>query len=149
MKQLCSLLAVAAVFACSDNIMRLPQLTAQDVIGSYQAQGIFRGRPNEPSQDLLTPGSHITITLSPDGTVSGDMLLVGEADGGGDLTADMAGTWRIQRNNVRLDQIASTFMRQIPFLCICHIQRRSRLSGFVTDTSGLMTSVSLLREEAP
>jgi hypothetical protein len=146
MNQLCSLLAITAVAACSDNITRLPSPTAQDVIGSYHANGVFRGRPNESSQDLLTRGSHITITLAPDGTVSGDLLLVGAADGAGDLTADMAGTWRIERNTVRLDQAANTFMRTIPFLCVCHFQGHPMLSGFFTDASGFITSVSLLRD---
>jgi hypothetical protein len=88
--------------------------TVDEVAGTYQATTFTFDGGSGPT-DLLAIGASVTITLAPDGTSSGRMLVPGVAEGGGDLDADLAGTWTLSGTTVTFDQAADTFMRDVTF----------------------------------
>ena len=88
--------------------------TVNEVAGTYQATTFTFDGGSGPT-DLLAIGASVTITLAPDGTSSGRMLVPGVGEGGGDLDADLAGTWTLSGTTVTFDQAADTFMRDVPF----------------------------------
>jgi hypothetical protein len=88
--------------------------TVDSVAGTYQATTFTFTGASTPT-DLLAMGASVTIILAPDGTTSGRMFVPGVGAGGGDLDADLAGTWALTGAAVTFDQSADTFMRDLPF----------------------------------
>jgi hypothetical protein len=88
--------------------------TLDSVAGAYQAT-VFTFDGGSGPTDLLAAGASVTITLAPDGTTSGRMFVPGVGAGGGDLDADLAGTWTLSGTTVTFAQGADTFMRDVPF----------------------------------
>ena len=88
--------------------------TVELVAGTYQAT-TFTFNGGSGTTDLLATGASVTITLASDGTTSGRMVVPGVGAGGGDLDADLAGTWALTGVTVTFDQAADTFMRDVPF----------------------------------
>jgi len=110
--------------------------TVDSVAGTYHAT-TFTFDGGSGATDLLTAGASVTLTLAPDGTTSGRMLVPAVGEGGGDLDADLAGTWTLSGATVTFDQDADTFMRDIPFTAA-----PSRLRG--QETSGTEVVVLVL-----
>jgi hypothetical protein len=88
--------------------------TAESVAGTYQAT-TFTFNGGSGTTDLLADGASVTITLAPNGTTSGRMFVPGVGAEGGDLDADLAGTWMLSGATVTFGQAADTFMRDVPF----------------------------------
>jgi hypothetical protein len=71
--------------------------------------------------DVFTPtpendvGGSLTLTLTADGKTSGRLFLPGGAQDGGDVDADMAGTWGLIGHTVQFGQAAETFVRLMDF----------------------------------
>ncbi len=88
--------------------------TVDEVAGTYQAT-TFTFDGGSGATDLLAMGASVTITLAPDGTTSGRILVPGVGAGGENLDANLAGTWTLRSTTVTFDQAADTFMRDVPF----------------------------------
>jgi hypothetical protein len=105
-----SLCAAAILAACDDPFSP----TVANVAGTYQATKLQVDSAGHIT-DYLAIGSAITLELNPAGTVSGHLFIVGGNDDGGDLDADMAGTWALAGDRVTFDQTADTFVRDYVF----------------------------------
>ena len=64
------------------------------------------------------------MTLSPDGTTSGQLFAPGGGEGGEDLEADLDGTWTLSGETVTFDMESDTFVRDVAFTAT-----RNRLTG--------------------
>ncbi len=62
--------------------------------------------------------------LAADGTTTGRLFVPGGAEGGGDLDADLTGTWTLDGSTVTFSQTADTFIRDATFTA-----SRNRLTG--------------------
>jgi len=109
MKRLKHLLAVAAVFACSDPF----QPTVENVIGDYTAR-TFTVTDSTGTTDLLNAGATFTLSLGPRGTAVG-YLYIPAISGDSEVVADMAGTWTLWQGIILLNQTADTFVRDLAF----------------------------------
>lgn len=103
--------AAAACLACSDDSFAP---AVNNIAGTYTAT-TFRTTSSAVTTDQLAAGSSFTITLSVNGTTTGRLLVPGGAEDGGDLDADMAGTWTLEGSTVRFAQAVDTFVRDMPF----------------------------------
>ena len=104
--------AVAAAVACSDAFSP----TIENVAGDYHLQRLATWTDTSGTKDWKAAGSTITISLNPNGTTTGALFIPGGNDDGGDLVADMAGTWTLVRSTVEFDQPnADTFVRDYQF----------------------------------
>lgn len=114
---LCTFTAVAA--ACGENGTGPDAIEQSDAVGSYQAT-TFETTEDGQTTDQLAEGAEFTITLSSDGTTTGNLFVPGGAEGGGDLDASLAGTWTFDANSktVEFDQDADTFVRDMTFAVV-------------------------------
>lgn len=111
MRRPTALLLVALLPACSDNPFT-PSI--EDIAGTYHLTTLVVRTPSDTT-DYLAAGSTIDVTLNVNGTVMGSLHIVGGAEGGADLDADMAGTWLLLGTTVTFDQSADTFVRDVDF----------------------------------
>jgi hypothetical protein len=88
--------------------------TTETVAGSYTATTFTITSP-VGTTDLLALGATVTITLAGDGTTTGHLFVPAGAAGGGDLDADIAGTWTLAGSTVTFSQTADTFIRDAAF----------------------------------
>lgn len=114
-----SLFTVVFLAACGDNGTGPEAIQQSDVVGSYQAT-TFETTENGQTTDQLAEGADFTITLSSDGTTSGNLFVPGGAEDGGDLDASLAGSWTFNAssNSVTFDQSADTFVRDMTFTAV-------------------------------
>jgi hypothetical protein len=106
-------LALAAVLAsCGDDDKFSP--TVENVAGTYSATSFTLSTP-AGTVDLLGLGSSVTVTLEPDGTTTGRLFVPGGAEEGGDVDADLTGTWTLNGSIVTFNQTADTFIRDVEF----------------------------------
>ncbi|SRR6266480_4431569 len=103
--------AIVTVLACGKNPFTP---TVANVAGSYSTTS-FTSANGETTTDHLAQGASLTLTLTPAGTTTGRLFVPGGAEGGGDLDADMAGTWTLTGSTVDFAQAADTFVRDMPF----------------------------------
>jgi hypothetical protein len=101
-----------ALSGCGDNSSFSP--TAESVAGAYSAT-IFTLDVGAGTVDQLVMGADVAMTLAPDGTMTGHLFVPGAGAGGGDLDADLTGTWTLSRGGVTFDQTADTFIRDVRF----------------------------------
>ena len=106
------LAAVAALGSCKVGEPFAP--TVENMAGNYTA-GRLVTADAVGVVDWLKAGASLTLNLSSNGTTSGRLFMPGAASGGGDLDADMTGTWLLVGHTVFLGQAAETFMRGIDF----------------------------------
>jgi hypothetical protein len=108
-----AVLGAATLLACgSDTTAPNP------LVGSYHAtQWTTTGSSGQTNQLLV--GSTLNITLNSDGTTTGH-LHVAASGGNPAVDADMAGTWTQQGNTVTFDQVADTFVRDMPFTLVAN-----------------------------
>ena len=114
MPQLFRLISTAAafvLFACGDDAFTP---SVMDTAGSYSAT-TFTTTNGGSTTDQLAAGASLVLTLADNGTATGRLFVPGGAQGGGDLDADMAGTWTLTGRIVNFDQTADTFVRDMPF----------------------------------
>lgn len=97
--------------------------SVETVAGSYSASSFTVGS-GAGTIDLLALGSSVAVTLAPGGTTTGRLFVPGGAEGGGDLDADLTGTWTLEGSTVTFNQTADTFIRDAQFTA-----SRDRLTG--------------------
>jgi len=120
MRLIPSLLAVAAVVACSDAF----KPTTQNVMGDYSVR-TFQTTDTSGTIDWIQRGGTLTISLGPFGVTTGHVFLPGAADGGGDFDQLLIGDWTLSGNTITFDMPAvDTFVRDMPW-----IVTENKLSG--------------------
>lgn len=88
--------------------------TPDNMAGSYTATQLVTA-DSVGFIDWLAAGGSLTLTLNADGKTTGRLFLPGGAVGGGDVDADMTGTWLLYGTTVQLGQAAETFVRGMDF----------------------------------
>jgi hypothetical protein len=111
-RRIAALLSIALLVACS-NDPYAPVIS--DVAGEYDATTLT-ARTSSEIIDYMAAGSSMMLDLNDNGTVTGFLHVVGGAEGGGDLDADMAGTWTLSGATITFDQSADTFVRDVDFV---------------------------------
>lgn len=106
------LLGVVALVSCRVGDVFVP--TPDNMVGAYTATQLVTADPSSVV-NWLDVGGSLTLTLNADGTTTGHLFLPGGAEGGGDVDADMAGTWLLIGHTVQLGQTADTFVREMNF----------------------------------
>ena len=110
---------VAALVACSEAF----KPTTENVAGDYNVQTLTT-TDTSGTTDWVTAGATWTMSLAVNGITSGHLFIPGAAEGGGDFTADMAGTWTLSGDSIQFDQLADSFVRDMSFLAL-----ENRLTG--------------------
>ena len=109
-----SALALAAMLAgCSDDDDVFSP-TVENVSGTYSAE-TFTVTTGAGTVDLLAQGAEVTVELAADGTTTGHLLVPDGGEDGGDLEADLSGTWTLTDSTVTFSQDADTFIRDVEF----------------------------------
>jgi hypothetical protein len=112
--------AATVTLACDDAFA--PSMS--NVSGTYTAT-TFTSTNGGATTNHLAAGASLTITLLSNGTTTGRLFIPGASEeGGGDLDADMAGTWTLNDSTVEFAQTADTFVRDMAFTA-----SRDRLSS--------------------
>jgi hypothetical protein len=106
------LLGALALMSCRVGDVFVP--TPDNMVGAYTATQLLTADPSG-IVNWLDAGGSLTLTLNADGKTSGHLFLPGGAPGGGDLDADMAGSWLLIGHTVLLGQAAETFVREMDF----------------------------------
>ena len=106
-----ALAAVLVLAACDDDATG-PSM--EEVAGTYVATSLTATLPGSSPVDVLALDAELTLELDADGTAAGHLFAPGMGDGGGDLDADLAGTWTLNGNTVTLSSSADTFVRDMP-----------------------------------
>ena len=120
MKPIASLLAVAAVVACSDSF----KPTTENVLGGYSVQ-TFTTTDTSGTIDWVQRGATLTLTLGAFGTTTGHLFAPGAAEGGGDEDQILIGDWTLTGSTITFSMPAiDTFVRDIPWTVT-----KNRLSG--------------------
>lgn len=88
--------------------------TEETVAGSYSAT-VLTLTTGGQTTDYLALGATVDLTLAADGTTTGRLFVPGGAEGGGNLDADLAGTWDLNGRVVTFNQTADTFIRDSEF----------------------------------
>lgn len=130
-RTLAVLIASLALGACGDSPSGSDsqKIRREQVAGNYRFSKEFGTTEFKTTQggtvtDQLARGASLTISLATDGTTTGRLIVPGGNEDGGDLNADMAGTWTLDDDTVNFDQNADTFVRDLPFKV-----RENRLEG--------------------
>ena len=119
-----ALVLAVALGGCGDDDTFSP--TMETVAGSYSA-ATFTVTTAAGTVDLLAQGSQVTLNLATDGTTTGQLFVPGGDEDGGDLDADLAGTWTLSGSTVTFDQAADTFFPDVEFTA-----EQDRLTARVT-----------------
>jgi len=136
MRRIPPLLALVAVVACNADPF-FP--SAKNMSGDYTAHFIST-TDSSGTVDWIAAGASLTLSLGADGSASGRLFVPGGAAGGGDLDADMAGTWLLVGGTITFGQTADTFVRNMDF-----VPSRNRLSGDHTFSDGTRVQVVLTK----
>jgi hypothetical protein len=146
-----TLIALSLLAACTETAGPSP---AARVAGSYvaapagsaSALGAARFITTQDGRtiDRLVQGAEIALTLHPDGTTSGRLRLPlldgdGEPGDGAAMDEDLAGTWQLDGDVLRLRHDADTFLRDLPLTV-----HADRLEGSRT-FDGVTVHVALAR----
>jgi len=107
------LLGVAALVSCTVGDPFAP--TVDNMAGEYTAGRLVTADVSGVN-NWIAAGGTLTLTLSSDGSMSGRLFLPGGGASGGDLDADMAGSWLLVGHTVTFGQAAETFVRQLDFV---------------------------------
>ena len=105
-------LGLAVLFAgCGDDSF---SPTVENVSGSYTATTFTVTSP-VGTFDLLALGSSVSVTLAPNGTTTGRLVVPGGGEGGQDLDEDLTGTWTLSGDMVTFSQSESTLLQGVTF----------------------------------
>jgi hypothetical protein len=96
--------------ACGDSFSP----TTETVAGSYTGTTLTT-TSSAGTIDLLALGTTVTLTLAGNGTTTGRLFVPNGVAGGGNLDADLAGTWTLAGSTVTFSQTADTFIRDVAF----------------------------------
>ena len=108
-----SLAAVALAGCGGDDNPFSP--TISNVAGTYNAT-IFTATSTELGTiNLLSAGATVRVVLDPDGTTTGHIFVPDLGQEGGELDADLTGTWTLSGSTVTFSQTADTFIRDVEF----------------------------------
>lgn len=66
--------------------------------------------------DALAEGATLSLLLRDGRRVNGTLFMPASIAGGTDLTADMAGNWSKSGDTIRFNQIARTFVSEVPWI---------------------------------
>jgi len=110
-RPIASLLAAAAVVACSDAF----KPTIDNVAGDYTLRK-FETTDTSGTIDWVQRGATMTISLAPFGTTIGDLFMPGAGEGGADVETILVGDWTLSGNTITFDMPAiDTFVRDMPW----------------------------------
>lgn len=113
MRRLSSIVVgVVLVTSCGDGTG--VSLTPADVAGAYVAT-VLTIDDGTNVVDQLALGASIQITLTANGETTGLLFVPGGATDGSDFTADLAGTWTLNGQAVRLIHVSNSFLRDVIF----------------------------------
>jgi len=133
--RIASLIALPVLSACEGI------LEPDDVVGTYSAT-TFTVTQQGTTTNLLATGATFSITLAADGSTTGQLFIPDAAEGGGDFTASMAGTFTMTGDNVvEFTQDADSFVRDMEFVAV----KKKTLTGS-ENFSGDMVNVVLTRQ---
>ncbi len=103
-----------------------------NVAGNYTAT-MLTTTTGGTTTDHLAAGASFTINLAANGTTTGRLFVAGGGDAGGDLDADMAGTWTLVGSTVTFNQTADTFVRDMSFTAqVNHLRGEATFGGSTT-----------------
>ncbi len=106
-----SVLAVAAIAACSDSF----KPTTENVLGDYNLR-TFETTDTSGTIDWVQRGGTMTISLGPFGVTTGHVFMPGAAEGGGDFDQLLIGDWMLTGSTITFDMPAvDTFVRDMPW----------------------------------
>ncbi len=108
------------------------------VAGQYAAT-TFNLVQGATTTDVLGAGGRLTITLTANGTTTGQLFVPAALNGGTPLTASMDGTFTLSNGVVTFSQAADTFVRDMPFTVLGKTMAGSK------DFSGTTVTVVLTR----
>lgn len=144
---LAAALLIAGTAACDDDD-DLDDLTMADVAGDYEARGdtgLFSVTIAGVGADVLEAGGFIELTLDANGTTTGSLFAPGFDDDGGDLNAQLDGTWTLREDGddwiVELSHSADTFLRDVEL----EVESNGRLEIDET-VSGARVTVVLVKQ---
>jgi hypothetical protein len=129
-----ALSASSLLLACDDAVAP----TMEGLAGEYRATSATiavstPGREDDHSTDMLAAGLTISLTLSAGGVVTGTMFIPAQFNiSGTDETHDMAGTYTLAGSVVRLHQMATTFISDLPFTVAGTVLRGTRVDAYET-----------------
>lgn len=66
--------------------------------------------------DALAEGATLSLILRQGPRVNGTLFMPASITGGADLTADMAGNWTKSGDTIRFNQVAQTFVSEVPWI---------------------------------
>ena len=89
--------------------------TTTDVVGSYSVS-TFTSHDSTGTTNWLSQGALLNIVLTENDSTTGRLFVPGGADSGADLDADLIGTWLLHGDTVEFDEMADTFVRDMPFV---------------------------------
>ncbi len=115
MRPIRSMLAVAVAalpVACMHDAFT-PNLN--NVAGDYHLQSLVLTDLGGP-RDWVALGTSLTISLAPNGTTSGRLVMPGGGLGGADVDVDMAGTWTLAVATVEFNPSFDTLLRDVTFI---------------------------------
>lgn len=108
--------AVTVLCACGDDPVGPGEITRDDITRGFAAV-TFTTTTDGVTTDHLAAGATLDIALHEDGTTTGRLFVPGGDEDGGDLDADLAGTFSFEdaSDRVTFDQNADTFVRDMTF----------------------------------
>ena len=138
-----SLFLVLFLFACSEDKPTEPTTNdnlAKEVLGKYSSPEFKLTLENKAPIDILSVGGYIEIELNEDKTTTGTFYLPDTLNltGGGEVVADLSGTYTIKNNKISFEHTADTFLRNIEFSLV-----GKKLSGSYEKT-GVLVEIELL-----
>ena len=80
-------------------------------------------------RDVLAAGGSLQLNLAASGATTGQLFVPASITGGSDLTASMAGTFRLSGTIVQFDQAADTFVRDMDFVVVGNTLRGTDTFG--------------------
>ena len=97
--------------ACGDD----PASPGIDAVAGSYAATEFTVTEAGATTDLLATGASLQLDLAVDRSVTGRLFVPDADEGGGDLDAQLTGTWTLDGSTVRFTQPEDTFVRDTPF----------------------------------
>ena len=102
-------------------------LAPQTVAGAYVAT-TFTVQDTQ-LRDVLAAGGSLQLNLAASGATTGQLFVPASITGGSDLTASMAGTFRLSGRTVQFEQAADTFVRDMDFAVVGNTLRGAGTFG--------------------
>ena len=108
-------LLAAATLAIASGCADDPNVPPPGVPGVYRAT-TFTVSSGGPAVNLLAAGASLSMTLFPNHTTTGRLIIPAALTGGDAVDEDLAGSWQQSHDTVSFDGAADTFVRDVPFV---------------------------------